>query len=324
MNPLYYSLGSFHLRLETQERAHSKIFEELFRVWRQEPRAENQLAAIVRVCESLKPFRVKSKRAEPIRHLRSEQKTIIRTDSVYGEFDLDRKPFLVQITIRPEQPFYVDYPHYLLVVLNKFLLEAQRLHVHAAAVSHQSKTFLFIGDKGSGKTTLSLAFGQAGATILSEDHVMIHRTDSAGYLVSGCDGYMRLTREAETHFFPEGVKAPVRDFAGTPKKELEVSRYFASLPHVDFQISRIFFVQRRDELNVTRLSTVEAAAQMLGTMRDRHRFTDDNDIWHFYEYLEGLFQQSPTYRLTLPNTLDHLPELIQTIAWIDEERPLAR
>jgi hypothetical protein len=92
------------------------------------------------------------------------------------------------------------------VAVHRALFLLERVYLHAAGVVFGETCWVFVGDKGSGKSTLSLALGAAGATVLADDHVVLAR-DGERFLASGCDGEARVLDDVERHLFGTPVDA---------------------------------------------------------------------------------------------------------------------
>src|SRR5581483_5088544 len=143
----------------------------------------------------------------------------------------DRAPAQIRVLVREPQISPRGFRDHLFELLTKLLFSFDRFYVHAAAVELNSKVSVFVGTGAAGKTTTSLWLARAGATILSEDHVLFTRR-AGTYLVSGCQETLRLTPRTEQALFPAGLDAPVHP--GDGKKELPAERLVRSAPYRDF------------------------------------------------------------------------------------------
>ena len=130
----------------------------------------------------------------------------LQEDAVTATVHRRRKPMEIFIAVDFARTERAHRLHCLMVVLNKILATEGTYHLHAAAVRVGGRTSLFVGGKGSGKSTLRCALGRAGATVLSEDHVFL-REDIGRFLVSGCDSFLRLTPEVESYFFARALSS---------------------------------------------------------------------------------------------------------------------
>lgn len=229
------------------------------------------------------------------------------------------EPQRLLVVLQSESTDSAHRLHCLMVVLYRVLFHLARLPLHAAAIDLKHLgTFVFIGDKGAGKSTLSFSLGSGGATVLGEDHVMLKRcVDPNGtprFEVSGCDGRTRMTEASERHFFPQGLSLPSIEVAGVPKKEFELAAHVPSRPYVDHPVRALCFP--RVTAGPLRLESMPAATvllRLLESSRERMRFSGTRDRQQLLDYL-GDFAALPAFSLDLTPDLDdleQLPELLR-------------
>ena len=171
---------------------------------------------------------------------------------------------------------YSHLLHCVMVVLYRALLVLESLPLHSAAIQFGDSANLFIGDKGAGKSTISLSLGLAGGRVLGEDHILLRRTKGR-FLVSGCDGKGRLTAKTEDHFFAKPLPVVPQDVAGMWKKEIDLSDHVCSAPFEDVPVGRVFFLRAGKVLCIRPMKGTEALLKMLGIMRERQRFMGAHD-----------------------------------------------
>lgn len=149
---------------------------------------------------------------------------------------------ITQISLfsRPHTLERVAWRVHVSVVFHKLLLLLGRLYLHAGAVRVQDSANAFVAEKWSGKSTICMWLGRAGATILSDDHIVIRQTDDT-WKVSGCEQVARVTAATEATLFAKPLEMEARDFAGVMKKEFRVGDVFDALPYADVPLRRIFF-----------------------------------------------------------------------------------
>ncbi len=195
--------------------------------------------------------------------------------------------------------------HSLMIVLYKSLFVLGRLQLHAAAIDYHGAVNLFVGEKGAGKSTISLFLGRAGGTILAEDHVFLHRTGQS-FLVSGCDFTMRLTETTERHFFDAPLEIEPRLHAGVPKKEVDLRNLdISTRPFQDEPVRRVFFPRLGHRLARRRLSPAEGITRLLDFVHERHRLADEDSI-DFLAFFRDLAAQAEMYDLELSSDLADL------------------
>jgi hypothetical protein len=201
---------------------------------------------------------------------------------------------------------------HLSVALHKTLLLAERVFLHAAGVRLGDRTAVFVGDKGAGKTTLSLTLGAAGGTVLADDHVVLRRSGGR-FLVSGCDSHARVTKQTEEHLFEGALEGRVLELAGVRKVEFPVGRHFASDPYREHPIDRIVFPSVRDRFRIGPLAKHRALLLLIDATRTSHRFSGPRDYGEYLDYFSDLVDSAETYALDLSPDLGDLARLA---AWM--------
>jgi hypothetical protein len=221
----------------------------------------------------------------------------------------------VAVRGRPADDF--AFRVHLSVALHRALLLLERLYVHAAGVRLGDVGCVFVGDKGAGKSTLSLALGAAGATVLADDHVVLRR-DGERFVASGCDGEARLLADAEQHLFGGPVDAPIVEHGGVRKKEIAVHRWFASDPYREHALDRVVFCRVGSAFRIDRLSKRAALTALIGATRSSHRFAGAADYGAYLDYLSDLVAAAGTFTLELSPDLSRLGLLAE---WMRDGAP---
>src|SRR5206468_812619 len=113
--------------------------------------------------------------------------------------DRNAKPIQARLAVAPsgQDPDFVA--HYVSMNVRALLRQLGRIQLHGAAATIDGRTVVLLGDKGAGKSTLSVAIRRAGGTVLADDQLVLHVDDTV--TISGIDGGLRLTAETERHFF---------------------------------------------------------------------------------------------------------------------------
>jgi hypothetical protein len=202
---------------------------------------------------------------------------------------------------------------HLTVALNKALLYVGVVRLHAAAVEFAGRVDVFIGGRGAGKTSVSLALASAGGTILGEDGVIV-RNREGRFTVSGADGTLRVLPDTEAHFFRTPLDITPQLFGGLQKKEMRVADRFAALPHVDRPLERLFFVRVGHDLRMQPLSQRATVVRLLETIRDDHRFGEGQDSSDILHYLSNLARAVPAFDLELSPRLADLSAFVEQVA----------
>jgi hypothetical protein len=197
---------------------------------------------------------------------------------------------------------------HLSVVFHKLLLLLGRIYLHAGAVRLGDAASAFVGDKGSGKSTICLWLGRAGATILSDDHISIRFSEGSFY-ASGSEQVARVTAKTEAALLPQMLTVQARDFAGTLKKEFSVGEWFSTQPYHDVPLQRIFFPHVGARWQVNSLSPRHLTARLLETTRMSHRFANKDDYARHLHYFSALAQQVKGFEIELSPDLNDLAHL---------------
>lgn len=202
---------------------------------------------------------------------------------------------------------------HLWIMLHRALLAFDAVHLHAAAVTLAGRTFVFVGEKGAGKSTIAASLGRRGGVILSDDHVLVRRAAPA-YLVSGCETWARVTAETEAALFDAPLPIPARDFGGSMKKEFPVARFFPSRPHQDAPVAALLFPRVGSTLRLAGRSARAAALDLIGRTRKSYRPQDADDIGALLDFWSDLAASAPAFDLELSpdiGRLADLPDLLQ-------------
>lgn len=227
----------------------------------------------------------------------------------------DPTEIVLAVRARPEDEF--AFRVHLGVTLHRALLLLERIFLHAAGIVWDGTCTAFVGDKGSGKSTLSLALGRAGAIVLGDDHLVLRR-DGDRYAVSGCDREARVLPDAETHLFGGPVDAPIIELGGVRKREILLERFVRSDPYREHALDRIVFPAVGQRFRATALRKSAALVRLIDATRGSHRFSGAADQSAYLDYLAGLVEGVATFEVELS------PDLSELDALVDWMRPNAR
>jgi len=198
------------------------------------------------------------------------------------------------------------------VTMRRILLWLGLVHMHAGAVVWNDEASLFVGPKGAGKTTTCLRLAKAGATVLSDDHILVKRTHT-GVFVSGADRLARILPDAEAHVFEEPLEAPSRDFDGVAKKEFQVSQHFRYSHFNDFALRRIFFLRLGDDCAIRPMSEAEGTVRLMTGARSGFRVSAARDHQSYLDFFAGLSVGKKIYDVTLSKNLQDFRQVLEVI-----------
>jgi len=228
---------------------------------------------------------------------------------------LDRRAAAPRATIivrHPEIPEY-DLAVHLSVISAKLLALIGFVRLHAAASVLGPGAFVFVGDKGSGKSSITMAMGRAGATVLADDDVVVRR-DEGRLIASGCDETIRMTAGTESHFFPEPLPVPPAPSGGELKKEIRADSLFPSRPYHEEPVEAVLFPRVSGSLELVPMTRGRAVLALLGATRTVLRFGGAEDHRHYLGLLDGLLAGVRAYDLRLAPDLGQLDELADRLA----------
>jgi hypothetical protein len=223
--------------------------------------------------------------------------------------DRGRTPASVLLVVRrPELPHY-DLCVHLAVVLHKILFLLDRIVLHAAAVRFGGQVAIFIGERGAGKTTTSLALSRAGGTVLSEDHLILRRSGDE-FMVSGCDERWRVDERTERYFFDHPLPVAPSDYAGRMKKEVVVRRGVDSLPYTDERPTQLFFMRAGKSFEIRPMTRSMAVLRLMEAAGRLQRFVDANDRQRFLAMLSDFVPTIKPWALERSDDLEDLEQLV--------------
>jgi hypothetical protein len=225
--------------------------------------------------------------------------------------DQTAAPMRIVVVVREPQFSERAFRDHLFEFVSKLLFALDCFYVHAGAVELDGRVNVFVGEGSFGKTTTCLRLARAGATILSEDHVLFKRT-SDGFVLSGCQETVRVTPKTERFFFGHGlVDASEPQHDG--KRELQVDRFFKSAPYRDVQFHRIFFNRVGEQLRLTPIPRQDATLRLIYMTRSFFRATAKDDLDQYLDYFSQLVEGRELFDLELSPDLTRLDELVELL-----------
>lgn len=198
------------------------------------------------------------------------------------------------------------------IVLNRALLVLDRVVLHAAALAYRGTVSVFAGERGVGKSTLSIALARAGAEILADDHVLA-RQAGGRTLVSGCHARMRVTARTEQHFLKGRLGRGAVDVGGLIKKEFPAHEFFAACPYQERAVDRWFFPRVGARFAVRPIGGGAALLRLMRITGPLLRFHDRADYDEFLSMLAGLVARVPCHELELSPRLEDLDRLVELL-----------
>lgn len=190
------------------------------------------------------------------------------------------------------------------------LYQRRVIALHASAVSYVDKSFLFCGDSGIGKSTLSAALCLSGCGFVNDDLCAVSLNEQNKPVVKSDGRKLKLWRDAIEHF---GV-----GFCEADLIRSQLNKYYIAPPHyqdlsVSLPISAIYILREyRPSMTegIEALSLVDSA-QLLSLQVYRHRLIKFMGLEAFhFSSISHLVSHTRIFRLTYRKDLNRLPELV--------------
>lgn len=310
-------LGAMAVRMESPTRCYPERFAALFEMPAGAPPAADHRTLEVRFLERRGRWAKVPPDGLVVR--RRGQTFEVHTEAVSARLRERPGGWRAAVTVRQPDPEGRELAVHFAVVFGKLLGLMGYLRLHAAAAELAGEAVVFIGDKGAGKSTLSLTLGRAGWTLLADDDVLVRRVD--GRLVgSGCNETIRVTAATERHFFDTPL--PIRPiFSGTElKKEMLATDIFRAAPYREVPVRGLFFTRVADRFGLVSMSGQQATLALLAFTRKSQRFSDAEDCDRYLRLLASLLDGVPAYRLELSPDLGDLNQLVDRLRPVNPTR----
>lgn len=192
--------------------------------------------------------------------------------------------------------------------LQQLLLQCDVMVLHAAAVAFEDgECWLFVGPRGSGKTSLALALAQQGGKVLADDRIVLRR-----HLISGCNREIKLTPKSELFFFPQGLSVKSRDYQGLNKKAWTLPKSLGD-PHVDYVPTRIFFPRVGSHSSCDSIPGARALQLLIEQNRETLAYAERHQLSAVVEKLACLLRAAPAAQLNLGPDLAALRHLRENL-----------
>jgi hypothetical protein len=225
---------------------------------------------------------------------------------------VDGEPATIYIATDEALPAYERRVH-LTVAMNAMLFHFGRVLLHAGAVRLGGRVHLFVGDRGAGKTTVTLRLAAAGGTLLCDDHVVIRR-GRRNFTVSGCSARTRLTADTERFLFARRLRVAAQDFAGVLKKDVDAGDLCASRPFRDYVADAVYFPRLGTRFHLRPMSRHQGMAALLRHWRNALRFRDAVQFERCLDFFATLAARVESFELELSPRLADLDQLADCLS----------
>lgn len=185
-----------------------------------------------------------------------------------------------------------------------FLLYQRGLLVlHGSTVERNGAAFVFLGPKGAGKSTIAGAFANQGYNVVCDDMTVIDIDEQDYRMLPGLP-HLKLEDDYFGYdVFPTTASlAMEKQYYQAPKKPTQAPD----------SIAGVFFLDRGEKPDVESLKPIDSVLDLLTHLYLR-QFSDDLEMDRCFEQVTNFARQVPVRRLTRPDTLDELPDLIRVV-----------
>jgi hypothetical protein len=200
-------------------------------------------------------------------------------------------------------------------VLPRCLAYQGKIMVHASAIQHKQGLLLFIGDSGTGKSTLAGNFHQAGNQVVSDDCVWV-KEDQTSIMAVPSYGGLRLWEDSlDALFFADEDTSSMAHYSRKKRISLEgndTNKVSNGIPVLAVIVIAPPEISSGSEVTLDRLSLREAFIAMM-----KQTFQLDLDdlerVRHHMQALGSIVPKLPAFRLSMPRDYDLLPIVRQKI-----------
>lgn len=190
------------------------------------------------------------------------------------------------------------------------LMQRGIFSLHGSAVVVNNKAFIFIGEKGQGKSTMASQMVAAGATLLTDDLAAIDIKGTGNFVRPGVPN-IKLWPDSLFHLDENPDHHP-RISADIEKRNLSLPHRFH--PHVT-QIAAIYLLNIGDALSLQRLNFQESFLALTSNASCRH-FTEKVPTpitINRFQQCAQLAKTTPIYSLSRPHDFSRIPETISLL-----------
>ena len=236
--------------------------------------------------------------------------------------DLLASPGQRKITMLPGSSADISsLRHYLAdQVIPRLLAEEGALVMHAGAVVIDGRAHLFAGPSGIGKSTLCAGLAREGATILSDDALILRQSDGR-WLAEAVYPGLRLLPDAM-----DGLNLAASERAGvasyTDKQRilsgirlLEATGGDSAVP-----LAGVYVLTGDDSADIAILPLSQASA-LIALLAQTFAADARSSAPQRMRQVTGLLRDLPAGRLTSPRRFDIFPALYQVLKVAGDRRP---
>lgn len=201
--------------------------------------------------------------------------------------------------------------------LGILLMQRRILPLHGSAIAIDGKAYVFIGERGAGKSTIASSFMQKGHLLLTDDVIAVSLLDEENPWVIPAYPQQKLWQDSLNHFgmnvtdymplFDRETKYSIPVANDFYNKPLPLGGIFELVP------SEIEQIEVEQILNLNRFQT-------LFTHTYRSSLIEKMDLieWHFH-YSAKCIKHVPLYQLRRPSSTFITHDLVNTVLHVIKE-----
>jgi hypothetical protein len=195
------------------------------------------------------------------------------------------------------------------------LRQRGKLPLHASGVELGGRAVLFLGARGSGKSTTAAAFHARGHRVVTDDVGAVRVIEGGQCLLRPAGSRVRLFDDSRAAFDgsgPEGVphwRKHLFDLTrGEPRKLIELWELI--------EVSRIYALEYGDQIGSERIAPVAAVAALSAHSFVEHGRMNKAALEAHLRDCISVATTVPVYRLSRPRSLAALPDLVR---WVEAD-----
>ena len=210
-------------------------------------------------------------------------------------------------------------------VLPRVLAQQGRLVVHAGAARVGDQAIAFIGDTGSGKSTLTASLYTAGYPLLTDDGLVLMQREGVTLALPTYPS-LRLWPDAIASLFVQAP--PVATMAQYSSKRRIIMTENWAKTEVSLPLASFYVIERRavaDDASVSlnRLSPSEACMAIMANSFQLD-VTDRRRAAKLFAIASSISEQVPVFSLVYPREYERLPEVHEAILTNATNEPRGR